>query len=218
VKGFIDGASEMATGTFGALYNIGDMAFAPQYQVDPSTGQPAYDPLIKSTPIFGEANGVAGGLGYKFGHALFDAFANLGPAKGAQMATGMRRASVWEMNQFERGFEIERQLGGNLPSNFPVIDRFKDGVATSIKSLDLRAASYQNPSALLRTLNGYVDKVAAFNGRSWADVEIAGSRIRGRELQLAVPGQGTPGQQAMIQAAARRAQGMGVQLTYVKLK
>jgi hypothetical protein len=211
LKGAIDSASELATGAFGALYNIGDMAFAPQYQVDPNTGLPIYDPLVKPTPIFGEANGVAGGLGYKFGHALITAIATLGPAKGMSNMRGA--SSVWEMNQFERGFAIEKQLGGNLPSNFPVIDRFDNGIATSIKSIDLNAASYQNAATLQRTLNGYVDKVAAFNGQRWAGTIITPSQVQGRQLLLAVPGRGNAAQQAAIQAASKRAQNAGVQFT-----
>ncbi|TXI44940.1 MAG: hypothetical protein E6Q50_17235, partial [Lysobacter sp.] len=131
----------------------------------------------------------------------------------ALLLRNLRLSSPWNKNPFERGFEIEKMLGGNLPSNFPTIDRFQDGIATSIKSVDLRLPSYQNAATLQRTLNGYVDKVAAFKGRTWADVEVPASRIRGRELLLAVPGRGTAAQQAAIQAAAKRAQEMGVQFT-----
>jgi filamentous hemagglutinin len=47
-------------------------------------------------------------------------------------------------------------LGANLPQNFPVIDRFVSGVATSIKTLDLNAATYQNISALTGKVRGYI--------------------------------------------------------------
>ena len=70
----------------------------------------------------------------------------------------------------------------NLPRNYPVIDRFVRGVGTSIKSLDLRAATYKNPAALARTLERYVDKVAGFTGRNWANVNLAG-QVTARALE-----------------------------------
>src|SRR5271169_6768422 len=73
--------------------------------------------------------------------------------------------SVWDLNPFQRGREIEQAIGTNLPSNFPTIDRFENGVATSIKSLDLEAPTYQSVSTLSRTLTNYIDKVADFAGR-----------------------------------------------------
>ncbi|WP_325095504.1 hypothetical protein, partial [Burkholderia contaminans] len=74
--------------------------------------------------------------------------------------------SVWNSRPFARGVTIEQNLGQNLPPNMPVIDRFENGIATSIKSLDVNATSYQNTSTLTRTVNGYIDKVAAYNGTS----------------------------------------------------
>jgi RHS repeat-associated protein len=120
--------------------------------------------------------------------------------------------SVWDLNPLARGRAIEQSVGANLPSNFPIIDGFANGVATSIKSLDLGAATYQDTTTLSRTINGYVDSVAAFNGRTWAGVTVDASQITARQLQLAVPTAGSAAQQAVISAAVSRAQGLGVQL------
>ncbi len=123
------------------------------------------------------------------------------------------RSAVWALGAFQRGRVIEQALGSNLPSNFPVIDKFVRGIATSIKSLDTAAASYQDAAALTRTLNGYVDDLAAFAGRTWAGVSIPGSSIVGKELILAIPSSVmTAAQQAAIQAAVQRAASMGVNL------
>jgi RHS repeat-associated protein len=121
-------------------------------------------------------------------------------------------SGVWSMKPFARGSAIEEALGANLPKNFPTIDRFSNGVATSIKSIDLGAASYQNPANLTRLVNGYVDQVAAFNGRTWAGAAVDSSQITARQLQIAVPGAGSAAQQAALSAAAQRAQSVGVQL------
>jgi RHS repeat-associated protein len=65
--------------------------------------------------------------------------------------------NLWNMNPSTRGNLIENLLGRspNLAQNFPVIDRFKNGLATSIKSLDLGAKSYQNLTTLPQTVEGY---------------------------------------------------------------
>ena len=104
----------------------------------------------------------------------------------------------YELDPFERGRQIEQALGHNLPSNFPTIDRFSNGLATSIKSLDLDAAAYQSTSDLNRTLKGYVDAVAGFQGRTWAGVRIRPQDITGRALDLAIPHSGSAAQQAII--------------------
>jgi len=59
-------------------------------------------------------------------------------------------------------------------------------------------------------LNGYVDAVANFNGATFSGVAINSSQITARQLQLAIPSGSSAAQQAAINAAATRAQGMGV--------
>lgn len=51
-----------------------------------------------------------------------------------------------------------------LLKNYPVIDAFYDGIATSIKTMDLRAKSYAGGKNIYSTLKGYIDKLADFNG------------------------------------------------------
>src|SRR6185437_15336185 len=114
--------------------------------------------------------------------------------------------SVWKMGAVLRGRAIEQMLGANLPRTFPVIDKFANGLATSIKSLDLTAKSYQKAEALASKINGYVDKLADFNGAKLGGAEVKGSEITSRELQLAVPaGSITDAQRGVIDAAAKRA-------------
>lgn len=89
-------------------------------------------------------------------------------------------------------------LGHNLPGNFPTIDRFSNGIATSIKSIDLDAASYLSGNGLRNTLTRYVDKVADFNGANWAKVRIQPNQITGRSLEVVVPHGGNAAQQATL--------------------
>jgi hypothetical protein len=133
--------------------------------------------------------------------------------RGAQ-SLAAAESGAWSLGWAARGQAIEQSLGANLPSSFPAIDRFANGVATSIKSIDLNAATYQNVGSLTTKLNGYVDSVAGFNGATLGTVEIKASQITARQLQLAVPsGSASAAQQAAINAATVRAQGLGVNLT-----
>jgi hypothetical protein len=105
-------------------------------------------------------------------------------ATGAAVAS---RSQAWQLGWAARGRYFEEQLGRTLHPNFPVIDRFVDGVATSIKSIDLNAPVYQNAARLTYRLNKYVDDLAEFKGASWGADVVRESQIVDRVLSLAVP-------------------------------
>jgi hypothetical protein len=92
--------------------------------------------------------------------------------------------SVWKQNPFSRGRVIEKLMGMNLHPNFPVIDRFANGVATSIKSLDVNAKSYQDAGSVYGKIKDYVDSVASFNGAVYGGNSIDASEIQSRALDL----------------------------------
>ena len=101
-----------------------------------------------------------------------------------------------------------------MPATFRTIDSFSNGIATSIKSIDLNAATYQDAARLTYRLNAYVDTIATYEGSALGAVEIVPSDISGRALSLAVPkGSMTAAQRAAIEAARTRAQAFGVHLT-----
>jgi hypothetical protein len=66
---------------------------------------------------------------------------------------------------------MESEILGRPPnissrvSNFPVIDDLSEGVATSIKSLDLTKSSYQSASGLIGQLRDYAFKPKRVFGR-----------------------------------------------------
>jgi hypothetical protein len=81
----------------------------------------------------------------------------------------------------------------------------RDRHATSIKSIDLNAATYQDDARLTYRLNKYVDDVVEFNGANLANDEVKLSDIQGRALHLAIPkGSMTEAQRRAIEAARRR--------------
>jgi hypothetical protein len=135
--------------------------------------------------------------------------AMLPPAAGAEAAS-----AAWELGWAARGLYISEQRGANLPASFPVIDKWLDGVATSIKSIDLTATTYQDATRLTYRLNDYINKLVFFEGADFGIWEIESSAINGRVLDLVVPkGSMTAAQRTAIEAAKLRARAFGVNLT-----
>ena len=148
------------------------------------------------TPALEIANDVANGAPTGTGESaqlltLLRARPVIGPATEA--------ASPWSLGPGPRGLAIEDALGGNLPAGFKTFDRFADGVATSIKSVDLSASSYQSAGALTSRLSGYVDSVAAFDNYSLSGFSLSSSEISTRALEIAIqPGVGSSAQMAAL--------------------
>jgi CDI toxin restriction endonuclease-like domain len=115
-------------------------------------------------------------------------------------------SEAWKLGWAARGNYIHEQLGANLPHTFKVIDRFLHGVATSIKSIDLKAATYQGGARLAQTLTRYVNKLHDYKGSSMGNIEIRSSDIKRRLLNLAIPkGAITETQRTAIETVRREA-------------
>jgi RHS repeat-associated protein len=101
--------------------------------------------------------------------------------------------SIWNLPVIgpgARGFVYEGMLGlkGLMRSpNFPVIDAFYKGVATSVKTLDFFAKKYVKDGAVAKQLTKYVDDLADFNGASWGDDVVRGADINKRVLEVGIP-------------------------------
>jgi hypothetical protein len=67
-------------------------------------------------------------------------------------AAGAAAQNPWKMGWAKQGDYLHEQMGANLPRTFKGIDIFENGAATSIKSIDLNAATYQDYSRLTSTL------------------------------------------------------------------
>jgi hypothetical protein len=132
-------------------------------------------------------------------------------------ARSAAKTSVWELGWAARGIAIERSLGGNLPAGFPVIDRLADGVAISIKSLDLNAAKYMTEQNLTRALSGYINNVAQFQGAVHGKVTIRAGEVLSRGLDLAVPYPGTPMQQSVLNNPIQYGLSRGVHVNVIIL-
>jgi RHS repeat-associated protein len=161
-------------------------------------------------------------------HALTDIALTLAPMKGAFASKGAiatKGASVWELAQFPRGFAVEdiriAALGeeGRLPAGFNVLDHFDNGVATSIKSIDLTASSYNKGNGLFNTLKGYVDKLDNFTYGSKDGVTITSADISSRVLDVSIqPGKATLGQWEQISKAMKYAKDNNIQFNLQFIK
>jgi len=167
---------------------------------------------------------TAGGavVGATFGAGAQWVATTLGTAEaattaGAAVTTAGAAASPWALPALQRGQVIENMLGRSpfLAQNFPVIDRFVNGVATSIKSIDLRAASYQNIGTLTRTVQGYVTTLANWQGARWGEFQVEAADIVGREVLLAIPPGASQAQMAALQQLQQWATTIGVTLNIV---
>jgi hypothetical protein len=119
------------------------------------------------------------------------------------VAPAISPTDPWKLGWAARGRYFEDQLGRTLHPSFPTIDKIPDGIATSIKSIDLNAATYQDDARLTYRLNKYVDDVVEFNGANLANDEVKLSDIQGRALHLAIPkGSMTEAQRRAIEAAS----------------
>jgi filamentous hemagglutinin len=113
---------------------------------------------------------------------------------------------------------VEQQLGKNLPGNFKTIDRFQNGVATSIKSMDIGATTYSNPAAITRVGRGYIDKVVSYRGGTWNKITIEPSQVQRRALDLAVPPGATTAQRNALQGLIEYGHTKGVKVNIVEME
>lgn len=143
-------------------------------------------------------------------------------AFGALGKLGSEARSVWASGAIERGRAIEKMLGAasDWASNFPVIDKVVGGVATSIKSLDLTAKSYQKGNSVLNTLKGYINKLDKFEGATWGGTTIEkGTDYTSKALELAVQtGKGSESQWNQINEAVQYALDKNINVTIKFIK
>lgn len=133
---------------------------------------------------------------------------------------------VWAKHPFKRGRDIEQAIDPpgfiKEPSNFPVIDGFSKGTATSVKSLDLGASSYQDLRKVDSTVKGYIDKLAEFDGKTWGGVRIRPGDVKRRVLDLAIPDMPLSDEQIKLlkelQEHATKQVGKHLELTFTVIK
>ncbi len=122
-------------------------------------------------------------------------------------------SEAWKLGWAARGIYFSERLGANLPATFKTIDVFENGTATSIKSIDLNASTYQSAARLTSALNRYINKLAEYEGSALENLVITNADITSRTLNIAVPrGSVTSVQRIAIDAAKVYAERLGIRL------
>ena len=115
-------------------------------------------------------------------------------------------AAMWRMDPKSRGRLVETLVmkpGGNAP----VIDAFWGGTAISVKSMDLRAASYQSASGVRGQVNKYIRSLAGYQGgRAPNGTIIQPNDVQSRTLELYVKGRGSANQDVLNELVDSAAQ------------
>ena len=129
------------------------------------------------------------------------------PVAVGEAAAAEQASEAWTYGWARRGQYFDQLLrDGSLPALFRTIDNFTDGIATSIKSIDLNAATYQDAARLTYRLNQYVDNLGDYAGGRLLATIVRLPDISDRALNLVVPkGAMTEVQRAAIEAARARA-------------
>jgi hypothetical protein len=97
-------------------------------------------------------------------------------------------SEAWKLGWAARGQYFDMLLrDGSLPLGFRTIDNFTNGVATSIKSIDLNAATYRDATRLVSRITKYIADVAEYEGGSFANKKVLSEEITGRAVNLVVP-------------------------------
>jgi len=124
--------------------------------------------------------------------------------------------SVWALNKWDRGRAIEKALGHNL-GNCRTIDKLVGRTATSIKSIDLNAKTYQKMSNIGSKLREYIDDLADFKGTTYKGVRCyPGQDFDDRVLELAIPSRGvTAAQRQALEQAIRYGASRGVDVRII---
>jgi RHS repeat-associated protein len=123
--------------------------------------------------------------------------------------------SIWKLAKFERGFKYEKILnlkGTFKIHNFPTIDAFADGIATSIKTMDVTAKSYQKGNSVYNKLMSYVNKLVNFKGARWSGIVVEEGQVNKRVLEIGMPQGATKSQLEQITKAINDAKSKGIEM------
>jgi hypothetical protein len=99
--------------------------------------------------------------------------------------------NIWYLDNFTRGKKLRDIFGGNLPYGFPVISKFKDGVATMIKSMDTTLEYYQDADNIREKVDEYMNILSKYKGQDgpWGKdrITLPIDSINTFELLLIIP-------------------------------
>ncbi|WP_343316500.1 hemagglutinin repeat-containing protein [Acinetobacter soli] len=108
----------------------------------------------------------------------------------------------------------------SIKSNFKAFDHWDPatGLATSDKTLNTAAKTYQDPKKITSQINKYVDQMANFTKDGRETLQIRNSDIKSKEMQLAIPANTSKRQLGAIQKSIDYANSKGIKIKVTKVK
>ncbi|QNW95819.1 hemagglutinin repeat-containing protein [Acinetobacter seifertii] len=108
----------------------------------------------------------------------------------------------------------------SIKSNFKAFDHFDPatGLATSDKTLNTAAKTYQDPKKITSQINKYVDQMDNFTGDNKGRFELTSDKIKSKEMQLAIPVNTSKSQLDAIQKSIDYANTKGITIKVTKVK
>ena len=132
--------------------------------------------------------------------------------EGSDPKNGVK--DIWDQDNFNRGEAFRKVFGTNLPKTFPVIDNYKDGNATALKTIDLTAPYYKSKSRINDSIKSDIDELSKFNG---AEKKINGKNykvgnIKNKSLTVVIPENSPQDRKDVISSLKEYARTKGVTL------
>lgn len=125
------------------------------------------------------------------------------------------KETLWRQDKFERGRDFEILKDANIAGTFPVIDDFRNGCATSYKTIDLKeSVTYRtNPKEIFHLIRReHIEPLRDFKGRKWGEHRVKKEAIRNKVLCIGIPFGITDAQQTALREAGEYAMGKGISL------
>ncbi len=121
----------------------------------------------------------------------FEVYIPVIPYENHQQSVGSANDPLWDLDNFTRGRTLRQRNGGNLPIGYPVIASYRDGLVTSIRSLDFTAPSWRQKDAIFQSLRVEIDALSAFEGTAapWGrdQIDIHPGMIHTKVFLVIVP-------------------------------
>ncbi len=129
---------------------------------------------------------------------------------------GFSAGSVWGLSPFQRGRVIENQYAQvNIGGNYPVIDDYRNRTVTSVKSIDLNAASYQKDSALKSTIRRHIRSLSRFHGSNHSAMPLTPADYNRKALAWYIPENSPPSRVRILEGMKGYARSQGVDIVKI---
>lgn len=221
-KGMLDNLHLMQGDVYGVTYNNARSTTETGITLGIALGLPG---ILKDNPLHGP--GLIPGAAVDAEVPLATASKGLGgivPIEDTGMQFG--KGIVNQGKPFEAYVQSQLPDGtldlNSVKSNFSTFDHLTpDGTAISTKTMDtIGSTTYQNPAAITRTLNGYVDDMVNFpgDGARGSGFKLSNQDITGKTMELGIPYNTTAEQMAAINKSIQYAESQDVKIIVTKVK